>query len=222
MPAAVVFDCDGLLADSEPLWAAARGKLYRRRGLAFGETERKALLGLDVPDVATVMAGHFGEAGRERFIEQELLDAGMRRLRMGVRAMPGALECVAAIARLMPVAVASNAPRCVLDPTLEAIGLAGRFAVTVAADEVDASKPAPDVYLAACRGLGVVPESVLVFEDSPVGVRAAKAAGIPVVAVGNTSPLADVLWGSLLDPGLARWLDCWRAAGHGSRPEPPV
>ncbi|PWK69453.1 HAD superfamily hydrolase (TIGR01509 family) [Streptomyces sp. CG 926] len=221
-PSAVVFDCDGLLADSEPLWAAARAELYRRRGLAFGDVEREALLGLDVPDVAAMMAGHFTETGRERFIERELLDAGMRRIRSGVRPMVGALRCVARIAELMPVAVASNAPRRVLDLTLEAIGLGGRFAVTVAADEVGASKPAPDIYLAACRDLEVPPGSVLAFEDSAVGVRAAKAAGIPVVVVGGTCPLADLAWESLLDLRLDRWLTCWRAGGSEVLPEPPV
>ncbi|NGO70758.1 HAD-IA family hydrolase [Streptomyces boncukensis] len=206
----MVFDCDGLLADSEPLWAAARAAQYTRRGLDFGPDERDALLGRQTQEIAAIMAGHFGEPGREGEIENELLADGLERLSHSVRPMPGAVALVTQAARAVPVAVASNAPRLVLDATLEAIGLAGRFDATVATDEVARPKPAPDVYLSACRHLGVEPPSTLAFEDSPVGVRSANAAGLPTVVVGateveTTSPRVD----DLTDSGLVSWVASW-------------
>ncbi|MGB8941742.1 MAG: HAD-IA family hydrolase [Streptomyces sp.] len=91
-------------------------------------------------------------------------------------------ETVAA-RRSVPVAVASNAPRAVLDATRAAIGLSGLLPVTIAADEVDAPKPAPDLYLAACRLLDAAPADALAFEGSLTGLRAAHRAGLTTLAV---------------------------------------
>jgi HAD superfamily hydrolase (TIGR01509 family) len=141
-------------------------------------------------------------------IERAIVDGVVERYRReGPPSIPGAIEAVERIAADHPVAVASSAHREVIDAALEAIGLARRFTVVVSSDEVEHGKPAPDVYLETARRLGALPEACLVVEDSRNGVLAARAAGMTVVLVPNTSvppapgthDLADVVLERLAD-----------------------
>jgi HAD superfamily hydrolase (TIGR01509 family) len=113
---------------------------------------------------------------------------------------------------VLPIAVASNSPRRLLDLALERGELARSFRVTVAADEVGAPKPAPEMYLEACRRLGVAPDRALAFEDSMTGVFAAKAAGMKVICIPTLKGLeypADAVFDSLDDVRLLDWLGRW-------------
>ena len=108
-----------------------------------------------------------------------------------------------------PVALASNAERPNIDFVLDRAGLRPYFQVIVDGSQVARPKPAPDVYLRAARELGVPPRHCIVFEDSPVGAVAARAAGMRVVGVlTHSSPLDDIQFAvsNFLDPGLERWL----------------
>ena len=97
---------------------------------------------------------------------------------------PGAVELVdALLAADIPIAVASNSPRAFLDLVLRTSGIADRFAITVSGDEVALPKPAPDIYLEACRRLGADPTRSVGLEDSPTGAEAARAAGLTVIGV---------------------------------------
>jgi HAD superfamily hydrolase (TIGR01509 family) len=134
----------------------------------------------------------------------ELHDLVMDEALLDVAPMPGAPELVAALrAAGIPVGVASNSPRDFLDRVLATSGMAGRFDVTVAGDEVVRPKPEPDVYLAACAALGAEPAAAVALEDSPTGAAAAKAAGMTVVGVpylpDMAVPPADVMAGSLAE-----------------------
>jgi HAD superfamily hydrolase (TIGR01509 family) len=99
--------------------------------------------------------------------------------------LPGASEAVRALAARWPLGLASSANREVIDLVLELAGFGDAFRVTVSSEEVERGKPAPDVYLAAARGLGVEPAGCVAIEDSSSGLRAADAAGMTVIAVPN-------------------------------------
>lgn len=179
---AVVFDCDGVLVDSEPAsvvaWEAALAELGHRA--ATGVIE--AFVG----HTDSAIADHFGA---ELGIDPVTVDEAARRqferiIRSGLDAYPDALEMLDWLeARRLPIAVASNSSRRRLDAVLAASGLSGRIPVTVAGDEVPRPKPAPDVYLVAARRLGVDPRRCVCFEDSPAGIEAARNAELRVVAV---------------------------------------
>jgi HAD superfamily hydrolase (TIGR01509 family) len=107
----------------------------------------------------------------------------------------GAVDAVRRIGERWPLGLASSSNRPLIDLALEQMGVADLFKVTVSSEEVDRGKPAPDVYLAAARLLGVGPEKLAAIEDSANGIRAAKAAGMRVVAIPNPHfpPPDDVL-----------------------------
>lgn len=212
-PDAVVFDCDGLLMDTESCWTVAETAIFARHGLPFGPEEKALVIGRSIGAAADNMAEAFGRPGSGREIEVELLDLVAEVVGSQAESMPGAGELVQLVARRRPIAVASNSPRVLLDLALARGGLTELFPISIAADEVATPKPAPDMYLEACRRLGAAPDSVLAFEDSMTGVKAALAAevrvvGVPTLHVEGTLP-ADVVVSSLTDPALTSWVRRW-------------
>jgi mannitol-1-/sugar-/sorbitol-6-phosphatase len=179
---AVVFDCDGVLVDSEPAAEEAWRRALAALGVPLTAGDFQVWVGRTDRQVAEHYAAETGvEAGA-------LEDAAAAHLRdvlaFGLVPFPDALRCLDAVTReRVPVAVASNSPRWRLDAVLAAAGLGERFSLSVAGDEVARPKPAPDVYLAAASLLDVPPEGCVALEDSPVGIQAAVDAGMRVVAV---------------------------------------
>lgn len=183
-PAAVVFDCDGTLVDSEPLaWRAwerelaaygytlTREDIHTARGRSYAEIHGHFADRVEgLPDAETVWKGFSGRLF-------ELLSSELTPFE---DAIGTARELRA---RGMAIAIASSSPRARLDATLEAAGLTDLFDITVAGDEVERGKPAPDLFLAAAERLGVRPGDCVAVEDSPPGVASAVAAGMTVVAV---------------------------------------
>ncbi|RSN49137.1 HAD family phosphatase [Amycolatopsis sp. WAC 04197] len=211
-PRAVVFDCDGLLMDTEPCWSVAETELFARRGLPFGADEKALVIGKSLPAAADAMAEAFGEPDAGAEIADELLRLVTEVVTAKAEAMPGARELVELTAAAVPVAVASNSPRALLDAALARGGLAAMFPVKLAADEVTAPKPDPEMYLTACALLDVEPADALAFEDSMTGLRSARAAGVPVIGVPTLKHQdfpADVVIGSLRDEELLSWVRGW-------------
>lgn len=211
-PQAVVFDCDGLLMDTEPCWTIAETEIFARRGLPFGPGQKALVIGKSVEAAAGAMAEAFGEPGRGREIGVELLGLVTEVVSSKAEAMPGAHEIVELASRQAAIAVASNSPRALLDTALRRGGFDGLFPVVVAADEVPAPKPAPDMYLEACRRLGIAPPDALAFEDSLTGLRSARAAGIRTVGVPTLARQdfpADLVVPTLRDPVLLDWVGGW-------------
>ncbi|MEV7552625.1 HAD family phosphatase [Amycolatopsis sp. NPDC089917] len=211
-PRAVVFDCDGLLMDTEPCWSVAETELFARRGLPFGPDEKALVIGKSLPAAAEAMAEAFGEPGGGAGIADELLRLVTEVVTAKAEAMPGARELVELTAAAVPVAVASNSPRALLDAALARGGLSGMFPVKLAADEVAAPKPDPEMYLTACALLNVEPADALAYEDSMTGLRSARAAGVPVVGVPTLKHQdfpADVVVDSLRDEELLAWVRGW-------------
>jgi HAD superfamily hydrolase (TIGR01509 family) len=204
-PRAIVFDCDGLLVDTEGCWTVAETELFRARGLTYATADKEALIGISVPAACALLADLFGDGTSPEQVQRELL-AGVHEVvaREG-RPMEGAVELMALALERLPTAVASNSPRSLLDQALEVGGFTSLPAVTVAADEVENPKPAPDLYLTACSRLGVAPAEALALEDSATGVQAARAAGMRTIAVPTLRGVdigAEYTLATLADPRL--------------------
>jgi HAD superfamily hydrolase (TIGR01509 family) len=205
-PRAVIFDMDGLLVDSErttrDVWRASTSDC----GFVLSDDMYLSLIGLSAEEADRVLAAHFGErfavdAFRERRIARmaDLLAAG------GAPFKPGARDVVAWVAGLgIPIGLATSSPRHEVRDRLGEV--AGLFTTITTRQDVRRGKPHPDIYLAAAASLGFEPSACIAIEDSFAGVRAAAAAGIPVVMVPDLAQptaeirgLAAAVFGSLFD-----------------------
>jgi HAD superfamily hydrolase (TIGR01509 family) len=182
-PEGVVFDMDGVLCDSEPLWADARYAVAKALGSSITIDDFHAFYGSNTLQWSAGMAKLFNypdPAHVARLTIDHLLNA----YRNGaVRPIPSGIAALRRAAARGPVAVASGSPREVIGTVLEILGLSDVVREYVSCDEVAGGKPLPDVYLEACRRIGVTPERSLAIEDSLAGARAGKAAGMTVVLV---------------------------------------
>jgi HAD superfamily hydrolase (TIGR01509 family) len=206
--AAVVFDNDGLLLDTEDAWTRAEQTLFARRGRVFTSEHKRSLIGSAHAAAAMKLEAMLDLAGQGEALMNELHELVMEEALAGVEPRPGALELLERlIAAGVPVAVASNSQREFVQRTLSGAGLLdGRFATVVSVEDVANPKPAPDIYLEACRRLGAEPGMCAALEDSPTGAAAAAAAGMYVIGVpyfaGSALPGSDLLVDSLADPAV--------------------
>lgn len=180
---AVIFDCDGVIADSEPASVESWLDATRTHGLDIDEEEIGSFIGKTERDLATHYAPLAGvpidtmeETARQSFLE--LVE------RKGLSPFPDAVAMIERVTALgIPFGVGSNSPRWRLNAVLTGTGVLPHIPFSVAGDEVARPKPAPDVYLSVVQRLGVDPGRIVVVEDTPTGIRAAKDAGCSVVAV---------------------------------------
>lgn len=182
-PAAVFFDMDGLLIDSEPTWFQAEKDMLAGYGFTLGPEHYPHVLGKPI-EVSTAylleLTGHPVSAAE---FSDGIEIAMIERLRDGVPMMPGAKNLLVELeAAGMPLALVSASSRRIVDACLPLIGR-DHFRLTVSGDDVERSKPSPDPYLRAAQNLGVDPTKCVVLEDSPTGVAAGHAAGCRVIAV---------------------------------------
>ena len=191
---AVLFDMDGLLLDTEPLWTVAEIELAERLGGTWGDDIKAAVVGtrLDV-SVPTILR-HYGV---EPTVEQVgaatsfLLDRMVELFAADLPLHAGAVDLIDALRdRGVPVALVSSSFRVLVDAALRLLG-PERFDITLAGDEVTHGKPHPEPYLTACAQLGVTAERVVVLEDAMSGVASAEAAGCTVVAVPFVAPIPE-------------------------------
>jgi HAD superfamily hydrolase (TIGR01509 family) len=191
---AVMFDMDGLLVDSEPLWFEAEAAIMDRVGSPWGPADQQHLIGGSLARSTAYMHAKAAQSVPQEVIGRWLVQgmAGLIRAR-GVQVMPGALELLAEVgAAGLPHALVTSAEPEIMAAALDSIGV--RFPVTVCAADVARGKPDPEPYLRAAALLGVSPQRSVALEDSPTGITSAHAAGCTVVAVPSVPP----------PPGLAR------------------
>jgi HAD superfamily hydrolase (TIGR01509 family) len=206
---AVVFDNDGLLLDTEEAWTRAEETLFGRRGREFTMEHKRSLIGSSRTTAAAKLEAMLELPGAGDPLMDELHELVMEEALAGVPPRPGAIELLDALAAAgTPVGVASNSSREFVERTLSTAQLLdGRFRCVITADDVERPKPAPDLYLAACRAMGAGPEACAALEDSPPGVASAAAAGLYVIAVpyfpDHTLPGASLVATSLADPAVA-------------------
>jgi HAD superfamily hydrolase (TIGR01509 family) len=212
LPAAVVFDNDGLLLDTESVWTRAEQDLFERRGIDFTSAHKRELVGTSAEIAGGILEQRLSEPGRATALIEELNELVVAELEHGVEVMVGARELLHSLKRRgTPIGLVSNSPLAFVQRSLEIVGFVDEFDVVVSAHEVGAPKPAPDPYLEACRRLGVEPgPDVIALEDSPTGVAAARAAGLTVIGVPSLDGIelleAHAIAGSLLDAVITRHL----------------
>lgn len=197
--AGVVFDCDGILVDSEQPWLDLMARWLRTLGISgFPPEAMRGMTGAEA--AAALRRAHVGGT-RPAPPEPQEIDRAYSEALAGLAApMPGAPELVRALAGTVPVAVASNGRREDVHGLLERVGVLDLFDVVVTVEDVEHGKPDPAPYLLAARRLGVDPHRTVAFEDSVLGSQAARAAGCTVVGVNEdlTLPLvADVRLSSM-------------------------
>jgi HAD superfamily hydrolase (TIGR01509 family) len=183
---AVVFDFDGLIADTEWPEYRAIAEQFEEHGLDYPPEGWVHVIGSswDVDWVSELQLKLGRPLDREFLLERRRTRSC--ELRVDLAVLPGVEELVrAALDDGLPLAVASSSPRSWVEPHLERLGLAGHFRVIRTRDDVALAKPAPDLFRAACEGLGVDPAHTVALEDSANGTTAAKAAGLRCVAVPN-------------------------------------
>ena len=193
--AAVVFDMDGVLTDTETIWDDVRRGLAAEAGVPWPEGATEAMMGMSTPEWSEHLATAVGIPGTAPEVADRTIEAMAERYRDHLPTLPGAVETVHRLAAHWPLAVASSSPRRLIDSSLEALGLTDLFQVSVSTEEVAAGKPAPDGYLRACELLGVDPTRAVAIEDSSNGLRSAAAAGLHVIAVPHEAfpPAEDAL-----------------------------
>jgi HAD superfamily hydrolase (TIGR01509 family) len=205
-----VFDCDGVLLDSEAAWTRAETRLFARYGNVYGPEQKRLLIGGSLAETGRALEEILDGRRRADDLIEELVVLAEEEFAGRLDPMPGALDLIAELRGRRPIGVASNSHRRLVDLALGGSGIAGAFDAIVASDEVPRPKPAPDLYLEACRRLNVPPADAVAIEDSPRGAAAAAAAGMFVVGIPYLPDLsveADLVANSLEDPEVRSALD---------------
>lgn len=196
---AVILDMDGLLIDTEPVWRAAEATVFASLGIELSESDLLDSTGQTIADLVPVWrrqlqrpAGpHEGAELSDDEIADRITDQVIEYVAAEGAPMPGVPEAIALFNRLgLSLAIASSSPRRLIDAVCERLRLTEIEVRCSALDEVN-GKPAPDVYLAAARALGVAPARCLAIEDSAHGVAAAKSAGMRCLAIPDPLLAAD-------------------------------
>ncbi|MDO4928659.1 MAG: HAD family phosphatase [Corynebacterium sp.] len=183
---AVLWDMDGTLVDSEPLWGEVTYAMSEAMGRRLGSAQRAATVGGSVENTIRICAEHAGLDPATIDVSQwrsYMLDNVATLMEQRLALFPGVRELLTDItAHAIPMAICTNTERNVAAPAFNTIGLE-YFATTICGDEVPQAKPYPDMYCLAAQQLGVQPADCLVFEDSEAGMTAAVAAGCVVIGV---------------------------------------
>jgi HAD superfamily hydrolase (TIGR01509 family) len=192
---AVIFDLDGVLIDSEKVWAAAREQLVRERSGTWHGDAVRAMMGMSSPEWSRYMQHELGVAMAPEQIARDVVGRLERSYRERLPLLPGAHGAVASLASRWALGLASSANRPIIELVLDLANMRALFAATVSAEEVARGKPAPDVYLEAARRVGAEPSRCAAVEDSTNGLRAANAAGMLLIALPNPDfpPARDAL-----------------------------
>ena len=185
MIAAVIFDLDGVLLDSETAWDAARRELVADRGGMWTDTATRDMLGMSAPEWSAYVRDELGVDRTPEEINDEVVERLLSVYAERLPLIPGAVEAVDRMAARWPLGLASSSNRAVIDTVLDAAGIADRFVAWTSSEEVGPGKPAPDVFLEAARRDRRRPARVRRDEDSHNGILSANAAGMQVLAIPN-------------------------------------
>src|SRR5690606_680130 len=202
----VIFDFDGVIADTEDLHLRAFQEVLERRGWRLDERDYfDRYLGYDDQGmVAAFVQEHSLQVADEDLdaMVREKTELFARYVEAGDVVFPTAPACIARLAPAYRLGIASGALKAEIISILESAGLRGHFPVIVAADDVKETKPSPDPYLTAAKALGVDPAVCVAIEDSPPGLAAARAAGMRTIGLTTTSPRAALHDAELVFDGL--------------------
>lgn len=183
---AVVFDCDGLLLDTERLWMKGEAALVERHGVEYTPEVRERLFGVSADRLAPMLEEILRRPGEGKRLVRELISDCWSEISRHATPRPGAVELIEAMRaheEKIPIGVASNSPRGLVEEALETAGLYGAFGAILGFEDVSEPKPAPEPYVLCCERLGAEPTHSVALEDSPTGVASARAAGMFVIGV---------------------------------------
>ena len=182
---AVVFDMDGVLLDSEPIWRAMEREVFGRLGIDVTEQDLMRTMGVRIADVVAGWHRRYPwEGPSPAQVAGEIVDRVADTIEREGRLNDGAVDAIEYLRGLgLPLALASSSPIRLIRSVLSMGQLEYRFDVVITAEVEERGKPDPAVYLTAARRLGVLPERCLAIEDSLAGIRAAKGAGMVCIAV---------------------------------------
>jgi HAD superfamily hydrolase (TIGR01509 family) len=180
--AAVVFDLDGVLIDSEPVWEEVRRAYVAEHGGRWRPDSQRRLMGMSTAEWAAYLCGELGVDRPPEVVAAEVLERMAERYGQRPPLLDGALAAVQRLAERWPLGLASSSSRGLIDLVLAVSGLASWFRATVSTEEVARGKPAPDAYLEVAARLGADPGACVAVEDSSNGVRSAATAGMRVIA----------------------------------------
>jgi HAD superfamily hydrolase (TIGR01509 family) len=203
---AVVFDLDGVLIDSEPVWEQVRRGLVAERGGHWPPDAQRRLMGMSTPEWARYLSEDLGVGLPPDEVARTVIDRMAARYAERVPLMTGAVDAVHRLAVRWPLGVASSSPPELIEVVLRSAGLRSCFSVVMSTEQVAHGKPAPDIYLAVTAELGCAPPDCAAVEDSANGFRSAAAAGVRVIAIPQPRypPEPDALaQASLVLPSLA-------------------
>lgn len=218
---ALIFDLDGVVIDSMPTHTLAWERYLERNGIDPRDVEARMhgkrnddlvrdLFGAGLSEAAIVEHG----AAKERLF-REMIGTTLEQ-----KLVPGIREFLAEASRMVPLAVGTNAEPANVDFTLNGAGIRQYFRVIVDGSQVPRAKPAPDVYLRGAELLKVDPGNCIVFEDSPVGIAAARAAGMRVVGLlthASSLDHVDLAVRDFIQPELASWLSVQQSIARATR-----
>lgn len=193
--AGVVFDLDGVIVESEQVWDEIRHTYVDECGGTWSDSASTDQMGMSTPEWSAYLVERLGVPGPPEAVAEEVIRRVADQLSDEPPLIDGAVDAVRAVAKRWPIALASSSPPRLIAAVLDAAGIRELFTATVSSEQVPRGKPAPDVYLEACRQLGVDPQAAVAVEDSSNGIRSAAAAGMFVVAVPNRGypPAPDAL-----------------------------
>ena len=192
MPAAVLWDMDGTLVDTEPYWIASEHKLVAEFGGTWTDDDAHSIVGFDLLDGAVELRDRGGVRLEPVEIVERLLDGVIAMAAAELPWRAGARELLAECVRAgVPCALVTMSWRRLADAVLAAAPT-GSFAASITGDEVTRGKPDPEPYLAAAAALGADPSACVAIEDSPTGVASAMGAGCATLGVPHVVPLTAV------------------------------
>ena len=203
----VIFDMDGLLVDSEPVWDKARAELATHYGKPWTTADHHNVMGVSTAEWTSYMINHFEIALPSAEMQKLVIDQMIAMYNEQIPFFPRAVELVQSVAAQYPTGLASGSPRQLIDIVTGHSAFNGCFQVILSADEIGKGKPAPDVYLATAERMGIDPTQCACLEDSGFGILSGKTAGMFVIAVPDERfppadeylDQADVVLGSLAE-----------------------